>query len=146
MKKLIIGVLITLTLAIIGGCFKAETEVVINPDGSGTITETVGLSTQVIEMMKSAITEMFNPEGKEIEKTEESKEEPEENLLDDQRREKAIKKAEEMGEGVKFVSFGKKKDGDMICYTTVYYFEDINKVKLGFSSELPTGPGSPLGR
>lgn len=141
MQRIMMWLLIA-TLAMVPlGCFKAEMKVVVKPDGSGTITETMGILQQTIEMMKSRAESMKEMGREEEEETEgeeaEEKELSFEEEFESQEKAKAEVKTKEFGEDVKLVSFNKETQGNMVCFTAVYSFEDINKVKAKLSTESP---------
>lgn len=98
------------TLAV-AGCMEIETVVRVKPDGSGTITERLVMSNEIVEMMKE-----MAPEGQPAE------------LYNEQELRDA---APGYGEGVTYVSakdieteFGKG-------YEASYAFADINKIRVG---------------
>lgn len=124
MKRILIGVLIV-CLAVLTGCIKQETTFKVNPDGSGTIEETIGIKEELIEMFGA-----LNPT------------EHQGNQLPAEAFEKTIEgqaknKAKEFGEGVEFKELKKEEKDNMVYYTAAYSFEDIAKIKIAM---LGTGP------
>jgi len=114
-KKLISCLIITV-LFVFTGCIDHTTVVMVNKDGSGTVTEAtyLGLAMQQMMQMAAAMGGEQNASGGLIMSEEEMKE-----------------KAATMGEGVTFVSSKelKKQDGST-GVKVVYSFTDINKLKL----------------
>jgi hypothetical protein len=111
-------------------CIEQESTVRLNKDGSGTITQTMLLSAEMVEMASQ------------------SGQDPTKEMVD---KEKAAAQAAKMGEGVTLEKCEPlEKDGKKGA-VIVYAFKDINKVKYGFSQALAGmkdgmgGPGGPAG-
>ena len=116
MKKLFFSVLSLAVALILPSCLEYETEVTLNKDGSGTITEEMVMGAQMIGMM-----EMAAAQGGQ-----------QKNPLADMKDEAKLKeKATEYGEGVAFAKVEdiKRKDGGKGVRVT-YTFSDINKITI----------------
>ena len=116
MKKLFFSVLSLAVALILPSCLEYETEVTLNKNGSGTITEEMVMGAQMIGMM-----EMAAAQGGQ-----------QKNPLADMRDEAKLKeKAREYGEGVAFAKVEdiKRKDGAKGVRVT-YTFSDINKITI----------------
>jgi len=132
MKK-ILSIFLSATIALfLSSCFEYETEITINKDGSGTITDEMLLSAQMVGMM-----EMAEAQGGQ-----------QQTPLDDMKDEGKMKeKATAYGEGVTFLKTEniKRPDGSKGIRAT-FQFTDINKVPFspnsGMSqlSEIKPGP------
>ncbi|MFA5794816.1 MAG: hypothetical protein WC980_07095 [Candidatus Brocadiia bacterium] len=128
MKKLIIWAVFGLVILVTIGCFKVDINVSVNPDGSGRIKQTIGLSKETFEMLNGMMTAMPGV------KDEKGKKEDETAAM-----EKEFRKAtSSYGDGVYFESFSKEttKDG-FICFNVAYTFTDITKIKLNPQSAGP---------
>lgn len=112
--KIIIGSVFL--LAALTGCLKVNTTINLNPDGTGTIEETVMMKGTILSMIKE-FTSSFD-ENVEAEEFKLYKEE-------EQRA-----KASDFGKGVEFVSGSEIIEPDFEGYKVVYSFKDINKLKL----------------
>lgn len=120
------------TILSFSGCIETETVINLKKDGSGTLTETVLVSSAVTEMIEG----MASSFGADT--TQEKKEEF--NLLDE---DKLKEDAKKMGEGVKFVSAEKMKIEKAAGYKAVFSFSDINKLQINQNpgENLPSKPG-----
>ena len=119
--KSILTSLLALTLTfMLSSCFEFKTEITVNKDGSGTITEEIIIGEQALSMMEMAAQQS---EGKT-------------HLFADMQNEEKLKqKATEYGEGVTFVKSEEIKMDDGGKGTRVTYkFSDINKVSLSLDS------------
>jgi len=96
---------------VVAGCMEIETVVRVNPDGSGTITERLVMSNEIVEMMKE-----MAPEGQPVELFNEQE------LLD---------AATGYGEGVTYVSAKNVEAEFGKGYEASYAFTDINKIRVG---------------
>jgi len=104
--------------ALLTGCFQVETTVSVNPDGSGRIEERMLMSDKVISQIDEMSKAFAGPEGK-----------AEKFSLHDV---KSLRRhAQEMGEGVSFVSSKALSAGGYSGYRAIYAFKDINKLRLG---------------
>lgn len=95
----------------LAGCMEIETVVRVNPDGSGTITERLVMSNEIVEMMKE-----MTPEGQPAERYNEQE------LRD---------AAPGYGEGVTYVSAKDVETEFGKGYEASYAFTDINKIRVG---------------
>lgn len=108
-----------LTAFVLTACFQVDRVVRVKADGSGTIEETVTMSTAAIEQMK-AMSALGAPGGGA------GKAAPFELLNETKLKEEASK----MGAGVTFVSAKKIADKDKQGFVATFAFTDINKLKL----------------
>jgi hypothetical protein len=123
MKSILALIMISFTLS---GCIELNTKININPDGSGSVEETVLMSKEMINMLNEFMTGFAGDTAK-----------PEEFKL---YKEEDLKgRTAEMGEGVKFVSGSEIKTENKEGYKVVYSFTDINKLKIDQSpdSKIP---------
>ncbi|NIR14348.1 MAG: hypothetical protein GWN86_10540, partial [Desulfobacterales bacterium] len=117
MKYFVKAALVTLTLLALAGCFQMDMLIKVNPDGSGTIEQTVLMKDDFIEQMKS-MNQAFTPEG----------EEPEEfSLLNE---EELKQSASTLGKGVKYVKATPIKKPGFEGYTAIYSYKDINDLNI----------------
>ncbi|HSP88686.1 MAG TPA: hypothetical protein VLN45_11170 [Ignavibacteriaceae bacterium] len=123
MKKFLVFVILAFSIT---GCIELNTQININPDGSGTVEETVLMGTEMVKM----INEFMTGFASDTVKQEEFKLYKEEDLKN---------KVTEMGEGVKFVSGSEIKMENKEGYKVIYSFSDINKLKIDQSpdSKIP---------
>ena len=105
----------------LSGCFEGKTVIRVNPDGSGTISETTLFSkkmvTEIKEFTAGLRSDLIDP-----------------SKLKDQATFK--ERAKSMGEGVRFRSGEKAMKVDFSGYTVIYDFDDITKLTL-FKKEGP---------
>ena len=125
-----LGLLLALAAGLTG-CLQATTVISVKPDGSGTIEQTMAMTTQAMqqfEMMAS----MGGEKGAAAKKQMFSEED-------------ARKAATQMGEGVTFVSSQPIHTAQLEGMKATYAFTDITKIKV---NQKPTGPagGPPAGR
>ena len=123
------------SLALLTGCFQSDTLVTVQPDGSGTVTESFVLGKAALDQMKqmtasfaagfpgAGITNAAKPFD----------------VMDEQ---KLRAEAGKMGEGVTFVSAKRLTNDSGEGYNVTYAFKDISKLKLNQnkSGNLPQGP------
>jgi hypothetical protein len=102
----------------LAGCFQVSTVVRVNPDGSGTVVETMLLSKKMIVQMNEMMQGFAGESG--------AKPEPFE--LFEPAKLKA--QAAGMGEGVSYLSGEKTETADYSGYTATYAFKDINGLRL----------------
>ncbi len=126
-------------LLLLAGCFQVDTVVRVNPDGSGTVVETMMLSKKMIAQMNEMM-QGFAGEGG-------AKPAP----FDLYEPDKLKAQATSMGAGVSFRSAKRAETADYSGYTATYAFKDINKLKLnqqkGSPSDATAGekaPSSPV--
>jgi hypothetical protein len=119
MRNLVLMIIISLCLA---GCLEF---VKVNPDGSGTIEQTVLMNKEIMDQMQ-LLAKTFDANGKEIKKDFN-------NIID---KKELIEDAKSMGEGVSFIKAKPLSTKDQVGYIAYYSFKDINKVKI---NETPSG-------
>jgi hypothetical protein len=128
MKKLFASLAIFFVALAITGCINVKTKIKVNKDGSGTIEETMLMSSEMVQMMKQFVSGFAA----------DSSNTQEFNLYNE---EELKSKASNYGEGVQFLS-GKelKKDGRE-GYTALYSFADLNKLRFDQNpdSKMPEG-------
>ncbi len=118
--------LFALALLLLAGCFQVDTVVRVNPDGSGTVVETMMLSKKMLAQMNEMM-QGFAGEGG-------AKPEP----IDLYEPDKLKAQAASMGAGVSFRSAKRAETTDYSGYTVTYVFKDINKLKLNQQKGSPT--------
>jgi len=125
----IFKLLILLFIPIIfSGCIKVDTKVNVNKDGSGTIEETVLMSSAVIEMMTQFMSSFQDSTGTQEEfslfKEDELK-----------------NKASELGKNVKYISGEEIKKDGWEGYKAIYAFDDLNTIRMepDPDEKVPTG-------
>ena len=114
------------------GCFQIDKSVQVKPDGSGTITETVTMGSEMLTQMK-AMASGFGDAAAAGGKPKAFE------LLDEAKLKEDAKK---MGEGVTLVSSKKIREKDREGYVATYAFADINKVKLSTNPPDIGGAGA----
>jgi len=131
MRKIFSFVTVLFLILNLAGCFQVSTLVKVRPDGSGTLEETVLMRKELLGQMKAMGEQMGDKDTKE-----KDKETP--GMLSE---EALRKKANELGEGVTYVSSKKVTTEKFEGYKAVYSFKDINKLKF---NQNPSGsiPGS----
>jgi hypothetical protein len=108
-------VLVVLAL-VLSGCFTHDTLVRVNPDGSGTVEQTVILQGPMVQMMQS-----FGPGGAD-------------DGMELYTLEELEQAAQEMGEGVRFVSVDSvTTDAGGLGYRALYAFEDVRSLNINQS-------------
>jgi len=121
------AILLAFPVLFLSGCFQIEDVLHLKPDGSGTVEQTVTMSTAMINQLKQMQAGNGQPDAaaKPFELLDESK-------LKDQ--------AKKMGDGVTFVSAKKISTPTSEGFTAIFAFTDVSKLKL--SPEPPNmGPG-----
>ena len=116
MQRLKILFLFLTAVTLLTGCFKVETTVKINKDGSGKIFQTVMMSKTFVEMISQ-----FAGSFDDSSSTEEF------SLFDE---EKFIESAKEFGSGVKYVDGEHVSEDGWEGFRTEYTFDDLNKIRL----------------
>jgi len=115
-------------LCCVNGCFKAKTVLKVAPDGSGRITESIGMSKATIQQIEFIVSGFAQGMGAE---------KPEGGLMD----EGSFKgKTANYGPGVKFLGSKKSEKGAMVTTTAEYAVADVSKIKLA-PSNSPDVPG-----
>lgn len=113
-------------LFLLAGCFQVTTVVRVNPDGSGTVEESMLLSKKMFAQIEEMMQGFAGDEGE--------KPKP----LDLFEPAKLKEQARSMGEGVTYSSGRKVETSDYTGYTATYAFVDINKLKLNQQSGTPS--------
>jgi len=116
-----------IAMSLLAGCFQVSTVVRVNPDGSGTVVETMLLSKKMISQMNEMM-QGFAGENA-------AKPEPIELFEPAKLKAEAVK----MGEGVSYLSGEKSETAEYSGYTATYAFMDINKLKLNQKSNESAG-------
>jgi hypothetical protein len=111
------------------GCIQFETLVKVKPDGSGTIVQTMTMSAETMEMMKSMKGDGAKVEGAGKPMALEAKD-----------IEQAKAEAAKMGEGVTFVKAEPIDTKQAKGMRAIYAFTDVTKLKV---SQKPSSPGGP---
>ena len=128
MKKLFASLTIFFVALVIAGCVDVETKIKVNKDGSGTIEETMLMSSEMVEMMKQFMSGFAT----------DSTNTQEFNLYNE---EDLKNKASDYGDGVVFLSGKELKQDGREGYTAIYSFADLNKLKFDQNpdSKMPEG-------
>jgi len=128
--------MLLIAIFMLAGCFQASTVVRVNPDGSGTVVETMLLSKKMIAQMNEMMQGFAGESGarpKPLELFEPAK---------------LKAQAAGMGEGVSYLSGKKTETADYSGYTATYTFKDINGLRLERQSREsaanPPGGKAPL--
>ena len=117
MKKLAAALIILFVLLTIAGCVDVKTKIKVNKDGSGTVEETVLMSTEMIQMLKQFVSGFADDSTN----VEEFKLYNEEDIK---------KRAADFGDGVQFSSGKELQEDGREGYVAVYTFEDLNKLRF----------------
>ena len=118
MKKSFTSFVLILTAAFLfTGCLEVNTTIHLNKDGSGTLEESVLMSSQVVKMI-SAFAGSFDSTGTDTSKFSLFKED------------ELIADTSKYGSGVKYVSGKEVKENGKEGYNVVYSFSDITKLKI----------------
>lgn len=116
----------------LAGCFQSSTLVKLNPDGSGTIEQTMTMNAQTLAQL-SAFSSMAEANKDKNAKSEGT------DLKDPFSEADAKAEAAKMGEGVTFVSSQKIQNGQYSGRKAVYAFKDIRKLALNEVNAPDTG-------
>ena len=117
MPRIQLALVLTLALSS-AGCLRSTTSIELHPDGSGTIVQETGVSTQTLAMIKQLSAN--NSAAK-----------PPELFSEDQARKAAASM------GVAFVSGEPIKTADVEGYRARFSFDDISKVKVSMDQGAP---------
>ncbi len=107
-----------LSFVFFSGCLQVNTNVKVNPDGSGTVEETIMMSNEVINMFKQFANSFSDDSTKKTEDFEMFKEED------------AKKRASDYGEGVEYVSGERITSDTQEGFKAIYSFKDLNLLKI----------------
>lgn len=116
------------------GCIGFETVVKVKADGTGTVVQTMTMSAETLEMMKS-----MKGEGPKVEVGATPM------ALDAKDIEQAKAEAAKMGEGVTFVAAEPIDTKEAKGIRAVYAFKDVTKLKVSQKPSSPGGPPAPAG-
>jgi len=116
------------------GCIGFETVVKVKADGSGTLVQTMTMSAETMEMMKS-----MKGEGAKVEVGAKPM------ALEAKDIEQARAEAAKLGEGVTFVRAEPIDTKEAKGMRTVYAFTDVTKLKVSQRPSSPGGPPAPGG-
>jgi hypothetical protein len=116
--------------AALAGCFQSSTLVKLNPDGSGTIEESLTMNAQTLTQL-SALSSMNDKDKNAKSGTTD--------LSDPFSEADAKAEAAKMGEGVTFVSSEKIQNGQYTGRKAVYAFKDVRKLALNEVNTPNTG-------
>jgi hypothetical protein len=124
------------------GCLQVDRLVKLNPDGSGTIEESVVISKAFADQMK-AMTGGLGALAGGDKPADGKPSAPAFNLIDETKLKEAAGK---MGEGVSFVSATPVSNASGDGFVAIYAFKDISKVKLSkdMGDTIPQNPGAGL--
>ena len=131
-RQLAILPLLTLPTA---GCIGFETLVKVKADGSGTVVQTMTMSAETMEMMKS-----MKGDGAKVEVGGKPM------ALEAKDIEQAKAEAAKMGEGVTFVKAEPIDTKEAKGMRAIYAFKDITKLKVSQKPSGPAGAGAPGGK
>jgi hypothetical protein len=135
-KNSAFGYFILLCCLVFTSCFDSTTKININPDGSGTIEETVILSRAAIEQMKAMIGKMAAEFGS----SQAVIETQDLNLFDESRLRAAAAK---LGDGVTYQSGERIVSDQGEGYRAVYTFTDVGRLSINQNpSEKVPGAGT----
>ena len=118
-------------LFLLTGCFQVTTVVRINPDGSGTVEESMLLSKKIVAQIEEMMQGFAGDNGGKP------------RHLDLFEPAKLKEQARSMGMGVTYNSGKKVETTNYIGYTATYAFIDINKLKLSQQSGASTDSNKP---
>ncbi len=113
-RRLLLLSVIIISLAI-SGCIDSTTKITVNGDGSGIITETMGMSKEVVKQMQQM---MPSEDGQAI---------TDENFF---KREDFVEKALEYGQDVKLIDFKTSSNETSIYAQAVFEFKDVAKIRI----------------
>jgi len=116
-----------IAIFLLAGCFQVSTVVRVNPDGSGTVVETMLLSKKMISQMNEMM-QGFAGENA-------AKPKPIELFEPAKLKAESVK----MGAGGSYMSGEKSATVEYTGYTATYAFMDINKLKLNQKSDESAG-------
>lgn len=117
MKKIYIPVAIFFIVLIFVGCVDITTKIRVNKDGSGTVEETVLMSTEMIQMLKQFMSG-FADDSTNVDEFKLYNEEDIKN------------RASDLGQGVQYLSGDELNKNGREGYIARYGFENINNLKL----------------
>jgi hypothetical protein len=116
------------------GCIQFDTLVKVKGDGTGTIVQTMTMSAETMEMMKS-----MKGDGAKVEAGKPM-------ALEAKDIEQAKAEAAKMGEGVTFVKAEPIDTKEAKGMRAIYAFKDVTKLKVSQKPSSPGGPPAPGGK
>jgi hypothetical protein len=122
MKKILLSAAIIFALIFTQGCIEVKTTIKLNKDGSGTVEETVLMSSAIVNMLRDFVNSF-----KEFDEDSVKTEKEEFNLYNE---EDLKKRADNYGEGSRFVSGKEIKEEGKEGYAVIYSFDDINSLRI----------------
>ena len=117
------------------GCIGFETVVKVKGDGSGTLVQTMTMSAETMEMMKS-----MKGDGAKVEVGDKPM------ALDAKDVEQAKAEAAKLGEGVTFIKAEPIDTPQAKGMRATYAFKDVTKLKVSQKPSSPGGPPAPEGK
>jgi hypothetical protein len=118
---------------ILTGCISSYTLVKVNPTGAGTVEQTTLISPMMVGMMSGMAQSMGGEEGKKTKPP---------TIADLFKEEELRKAADNMGQGVRFVSSTPAKAEGREGVTATYAFDDVTKLSVSQGMKAPGGNGS----
>ena len=118
---------------IMTGCISSYTLVKVNPTGAGTVEQTTLISPMMVGMMGGMAQSMAGEEGKKTKPP---------TIADLFKEEELRKAADNMGQGVRFVSSKPAKAEGREGVTATYAFDDVTKLSVSQGMKAPGGNGS----
>jgi hypothetical protein len=118
---------------ILTGCISSYTLVKVNPTGAGTVEQTTLISPMMVGMMSGMAQSMGGEEGKKTKPP---------TIADLFKEEELRKAADNMGQGVRFVSSKPAKAEGREGVTAIYAFDDVTKLSVNQGMKAPGGNGS----
>ena len=118
---------------ILTGCISSYTLVKVNPTGAGTVEQTTLISPMMVGMMSGMAQSMGGEEGKKTKPP---------TIADLFKEEELRKAADNMGQGVRFVSSKPAKAEGREGVTAIYAFDDVTKLSVSQGMKAPGGNGS----
>lgn len=115
MKNFIRFVIVAFAGLVLVGCMEVESLIKVKPDGSGTIQQTVLMSSELVAMMQG------------MDESSEANSKKGSPLIDEEQLKAAASK---MGEGVTFLHAVEHKSDTSEGYIATYSFTDINKISV----------------
>jgi hypothetical protein len=125
MENIVKMVTMLLVSCALAGCFQVDQKITLSPDGSGTIEETLMVSSMIANSM-SAMSESMAPQGE----TADGKDKTPPAKQSMFKEEDIRKKAENYGPDVRFVKMERIVNKQFEGYKAVYSFKNINNVRL----------------
>ena len=118
---------------ILTGCISSYTLVKVNPTGAGTLEQTTLISPMMVGMMSGMAQSMGGEEGKKTKPP---------TVADLFKEEELRNAADNMGQGVRFVSSKPAKAEGREGVTAIYAFDDVTKLSVSQGMKAPGGGGS----